>query len=351
MWTAPGIWPSSHSSCSRTSIQAAPSIACASTRVDLVDLGLDLLEKFPVARHGFKNDSSADRAFPLPWRQALVCRVPRNVDASTWSRSSPRRGRCRGRRRRDHPRDAARRRTSRRPSRASRRVPRNLPDAVRPADRAGLQGLAEGQHRRRCSGSGCEYPKNAQSCSSTAGIALLWAGLSERRAGRARAREEARPRHDHRRCRPTTCSTRRTSSPRCAELPDLPADAAEPRCSSRARGCRRRGTSISAERLYQRAARAEPERRRGAGRRRRRAASTRTTSTPAFSRLGPLTQRFPRSQSVRYYLGLLLAWTGQRDASLDAVQEGRRARPDDRARQVRRRVRRPGHRRRRPAPR
>jgi hypothetical protein len=32
----------------------------------------------------------------------------------------------------------------------------------------------------------------------------------------------------------------------------------------------------------------------------------------SFSRLGPLTQRFPRSQSVRYYLGLLLAWTGQR---------------------------------------
>ncbi len=32
----------------------------------------------------------------------------------------------------------------------------------------------------------------------------------------------------------------------------------------------------------------------------------------SFSRLGPLTRRFPRSQSVRYHLGLLLAWTGQR---------------------------------------
>ena len=37
--------------------------------------------------------------------------------------------------------------------------------------------------------------------------------------------------------------------------------------------------------------------------------------TPAFSHLGPLTRRFPRSQSVRFYLGLLLAWTGQRDPS------------------------------------
>ena len=33
--------------------------------------------------------------------------------------------------------------------------------------------------------------------------------------------------------------------------------------------------------------------------------------TPSFSHLGPLTQRFPKSQVVRYYLGLLLAWTAQ----------------------------------------
>ena len=30
----------------------------------------------------------------------------------------------------------------------------------------------------------------------------------------------------------------------------------------------------------------------------------------SFSRLGPLVRRFPKSQSVRYHLGLLLAWTG-----------------------------------------
>jgi tetratricopeptide (TPR) repeat protein len=36
----------------------------------------------------------------------------------------------------------------------------------------------------------------------------------------------------------------------------------------------------------------------------------------SFSRLGPLTKRFPRSQTVRYHLGLLLAWTGQRDESV-----------------------------------
>jgi predicted Zn-dependent protease len=43
----------------------------------------------------------------------------------------------------------------------------------------------------------------------------------------------------------------------------------------------------------------------------------------SFSRLGPLVRRFPNSQSVRYHLGLLLAWTGQRD---QAIKEFRLAR-------------------------
>jgi tetratricopeptide (TPR) repeat protein len=43
----------------------------------------------------------------------------------------------------------------------------------------------------------------------------------------------------------------------------------------------------------------------------------------SFSRLGPLTRRFPRSQSVRYHLALLLAWTGQRER---ATAQFRRAR-------------------------
>ena len=43
----------------------------------------------------------------------------------------------------------------------------------------------------------------------------------------------------------------------------------------------------------------------------------------SFSRLGPLVKRFPQSQTVRYHLGLLLAWTGQRD---EAVRQFRLAR-------------------------
>jgi tetratricopeptide (TPR) repeat protein len=41
----------------------------------------------------------------------------------------------------------------------------------------------------------------------------------------------------------------------------------------------------------------------------------------AFSHLGPLTQRFPRSQIVRFYLGLLLAWTNQRGEALLQFRE------------------------------
>jgi tetratricopeptide (TPR) repeat protein len=41
----------------------------------------------------------------------------------------------------------------------------------------------------------------------------------------------------------------------------------------------------------------------------------------SFSRLGPLTRKFPRCQTVRYYLGLLLAWTGQRDPAIVQFQK------------------------------
>jgi len=42
----------------------------------------------------------------------------------------------------------------------------------------------------------------------------------------------------------------------------------------------------------------------------------------AFSRLGPLTQRFPRAQTVRFHLGLLLLWLAR--VQPGAVDEGKR---------------------------
>ena len=68
----------------------------------------------------------------------------------------------------------------------------------------------------------------------------------------------------------------------------------------------RRGKEHSAEKLYARAARLQPENDEAqvaaaVGR------FNEDDLSASFSRLGPLVKRFPHSQSVRYHLGLLLA--------------------------------------------
>lgn len=91
---------------------------------------------------------------------------------------------------------------------------------------------------------------------------------------------------------------------------------------SRGLALQRGGHQHSAERLYARAARLHPE----SDEAQVAAAVGRFDEdnlSASFSRLGPLVRRFPRSQSVRYHLGLLLAWTGQRD---QAIKEFRLAR-------------------------
>lgn len=50
----------------------------------------------------------------------------------------------------------------------------------------------------------------------------------------------------------------------------------------------------------------------------------------SFSRLGPLVRRFPRSQTVRYHLGLLLAWTGQRRQAITEFRLARSLGPETR---------------------
>ena len=84
----------------------------------------------------------------------------------------------------------------------------------------------------------------------------------------------------------------------------------------------RRGKQHSAEKLYARAARLHP----GDDEAQVAAAVGRFDEdnlSASFSRLGPLVKRFPHSQSVRFHLGLLLAWTGPR---AKAVKEFRLAR-------------------------
>jgi tetratricopeptide (TPR) repeat protein len=82
----------------------------------------------------------------------------------------------------------------------------------------------------------------------------------------------------------------------------------------------REGRHRSAARLYERAARQNPnddEARVAAAV----ARFDKANLTASFSRLGPLTRLFPQSQSVRFYLGLLLAWTGERQAAVTQFEK------------------------------
>jgi tetratricopeptide (TPR) repeat protein len=75
------------------------------------------------------------------------------------------------------------------------------------------------------------------------------------------------------------------------------------------------GHQHSAERLYLRAARVAPK---DADAQVAAAVGmfAKDNLSASFSRLGPLTKRFPHSQVVRYYLGLLLGWVGERDEAV-----------------------------------
>jgi hypothetical protein len=80
------------------------------------------------------------------------------------------------------------------------------------------------------------------------------------------------------------------------------------------------GHQISAERLYARAARQQPGNvealvARAVG------LFDEDNITPAFSHLGPLSARFPKSQVVHYYLGYLLAWTAQGQEAIDQFEK------------------------------
>jgi tetratricopeptide (TPR) repeat protein len=91
----------------------------------------------------------------------------------------------------------------------------------------------------------------------------------------------------------------------------------------------RSGHQQSAERLYARAARLHPD----DDQARVAAAVGRfdeSDLSAAFSRLGPLVRRFPASVSVRYHLGLLLAWTGQRSQAVAEFRQAKRLGPHTR---------------------
>jgi tetratricopeptide (TPR) repeat protein len=56
---------------------------------------------------------------------------------------------------------------------------------------------------------------------------------------------------------------------------------------------------------------------------------SRSEPARAFSRLGPLTRRYPKAPTVRFHLGLLLAWLGKIDAAEQQFERARRIDPQD----------------------
>ena len=161
------------------------------------------------------------------------------------------------------------------------------------------------------------------------GVALYWAGLPARR------RRGGPPRHPSptRRTpsRPATCSipsTRRAcrcSSPAHGDAagrprglsPPAQLDAPAPGAARSVEGkllygvaLQRLGRQRSAERVFAQAAReapgnAEAQVAAAVGR------FDKARPADAFSRLGPLTRRFPEEATVRFHLGLLLLWSGE----------------------------------------
>ncbi len=144
--------------------------------------------------------------------------------------------------------------------------------------------------------------------------------VSRRRGHGARARKAARPQHD------LAGKGRRPPAPQLLRahertaLPALPAAQAQRAARTRLAAAGRRSPGVRRGALPHGSS-ARPLRRRGPGRRRRRSSSTEDNLVPAFSHLGPLTARFPRSQSVHYYLGYLLAWTHQSASAIRQFEQ------------------------------
>src|SRR5204863_2699065 len=88
----------------------------------------------------------------------------------------------------------------------------------------------------------------------------------------------------------------------------------------------RLGRPVSAEREFAAAARVAPD---DAEAQTAAAVGLFSKARPAlaFSRLGPLAPRFPRSQTVRFHLGELLLWIGQLDKARQELRLARREGP------------------------
>ena len=372
---APGMWPSPHSSCSRTSTRSggrrrrgARARRGASTSSISA---FTCCEQLAIARHDFQKYSDGCRATPLPAMSAAG-RAPARRPSSPLA--AARRGRRDGRRarssdaRRDAPADVVRSRGqgaplarprradgsrgaalrraasttagTRRPRRSSR-----APRLARGADRRGVRALAareldDAEAARR------GEPAERARRSSISGSRLLGGPRRRRRrAWRRAARLEpdtpsavdaADFLHPRRRAPGSCRRDRRRRSPRSSSQP---ARARRRRIAHASILYGSRSGSSSPSRRS--ASSPRPPRSRRTTRRarrggRRRVLARRNPSRP-FSQLGPLTAAFPKAATVRFHLGLLLLWTRQVTKAQGAAAAGRRDRAGIGVREARRR--------------
>ena len=355
MWTAPGMIPSSHSSCSRTSSQTwspassrrEPSVASIS-----VDLRLDLVQELAIGGHWFKKYSAVLLA-EVQRRRPLVL-FPATLAAHAQVRDH--RG-CRGRRRRaDGRADAGdaqygadsrtrRRQGGRRSCSTSACAPtRRRSRCARPPISTTPARCAEaapvfaryGSTEAAVGSALASWPSGFERLAALAardrgsslvqlhyGLGLYWRGDTPAAKAAWRLARRAQP--------DTLVRPARRGSP----LPAVPARACRrsSRASSRRprwRSCRRRSSSTTSARTRPTpgatSCSASPTSV-SAGNSRRSASSSAPRGPEAevaravgrfdkadpsrtFSRLGPLAKRYPRSQSVRFHLGLCLLWLG-----------------------------------------
>ena len=369
------MWPSSHSSGSRTSTKSGLSgDACRALRLDrgdLVDLLLHAREQLSVPGHYFPNYSgvvpgaasgsrglSSRRERSPPRSSSFVAlaaaaavavvaaavvssrrrlgddrREPRAASrAARRSRSRSASGRRRGARSRAR-RDALRARgtAAARPS-CSRGTTRSRRRSA-PRSPPGRTGRSTAWSSSRSS-----IPEPAV-VQLHLGLARLWAQRGDPSRPGARRSRPSRTRRT--RSSPATCCTRSCprglpafipsfaapAGGRRSLAPGAPARGAPPSAPTRGGvrelllygvGLQRVGRPVSARAVFDAAARGAPGERRGAGRRRGRAFD-KDAPARAFGRLGPLTRTFPQEPTVRFHLGVLLLWTGRVERRRAAV--------------------------------
>ena len=320
--TAPGMWPSSHSSLlahvdeARVRRGRWPSRASTSAISSLI-----LLEEFPVRRHGLKRIVASRSGHPgyLGVELSSRLRVRRSSSPSLAVVAA-------GVGRRRHARDAA---DADQPKAlpGSRRCRQGAADAGGRADprrvpqrgRTGASTTMESARPR--------VPEATRVVQLYRGLALLWAGYPADAEVALRSGEEGSAATRLGGRRPTTSSTREYFR---SDYPTFRPLAARTRCSSGlapagagppALG---RAARLRAGRAAQRRTTTRPRSPR------RSAASTRTTSTPSFSRLGPLTRSVPEEPVGPLLPRPAARLDGPARRGDRAVPEGGRARPEHR---------------------